>query len=148
MKNIFRNADGEVNPQIVVAFIGATATLLTALIAGMFGLIQLQAARGQEPQPTATPGAVLDVEIEGPTEAPLNDETYFTIISESAVRAEWTITDFGSDDINPFRQAEQIYVRPVDSSRIGDTFTVVVTVFDSNGSSRSARHTFVLVDGE
>ena len=149
MKNIFRNADGEVNPQIVVATIGATATLLTAIIAGVFGLIQLQASRSQPPpSPTQSPVPQLDVEIEGPTEAPLNQETYFTILSDQAIRAEWTISDFGSDDINPFRQVDQIFVQPADAERVGDNFTVVVTVFDSNGNSRSARHRFEIVEGE
>jgi hypothetical protein len=148
MKNIFRNADGEVNPQIVVAAIGATATLLTAIIAGVFGLIQLQASRAQPPPPTQTPIPQLAVEIEGPAEAPLNQETYFTILSDAAVRAEWTIPDFGSDDINPFRQVDQIFVQPADAGRVGDSFTLVVTVFDGNGNRRSARHRFEIVEGE
>ena len=146
MKNIFRNADGEVNTQIVVAAIGATATLLTALIAGVFGLIQLQASRAQPLPPTESPVSQLVVEIEGPTEAPLNEETYFTILSDQAVRAEWTIPDFGSDDINPFRQVDQIFVQPVDAGRVGDSFTLAVTVYDGAGNRATDRHTFTLVD--
>lgn len=145
MKNIFRNADGEVNTQIVVAFIGATATLLTALIAGVFGLIQLQASRSQPPAPTATTAPQLTVEIEGPTEAPLNQETYFTILSDQASRAEWTIPDFGSDDINPFRQVDQIFVEPVDSNRVGEFFMLAVTVYDAAGNRATARHRFQIV---
>lgn len=146
MKNIFRNADGEVNTQIVVAFIGAAATLLTALIAGVFGLIQLQASRAQPADPTATPAPQLSVEIEGPSEAPLNQETYFTILSDDADRAEWTIPDFGSDDINPFRQVDQIYVEPVDPNRVGEFFTLAVTVYDANGNRATARHRFRIVE--
>lgn len=55
MKNIFRNSDGEVDAQIVVAAIAAAATIPAALIAGFFGLIQLQASRSQASQPTTTP---------------------------------------------------------------------------------------------
>lgn len=142
-----RNADGEVNTQVVVAIIGATATLLTALIAGSFGLIQLRAARSQPP-PTATPATQLVVEIEGDAEAPLNQETYFTILSDAAVRAEWTIPDFGSDDINPFRQVDQIFVEPDDPERVGEFFTLVVTVYDAGGRRSTARHRFQIVAEE
>ncbi len=141
MKSIFRNANGELNVQVVVALIGASATLLTALIAGTFGLIQLRANRPQ-PLPTVTPAPLLTVEIDGPTEAPLNEDTYFTILSDSAVRAEWTIPNFGSDDINPFRQADQIFVHPVDADRIGDSFTLAVTVYDAAGNRATAHHEF------
>jgi len=144
MKNIFRNTDGEVNTQIVVAAIGATATLLTALIAGIFGLMQFQASRVQPPP--ATPSALLSIEIDGPTEAPLNEETYFTLLSDAAVRAEWTIPDFGRDDINPFRQVDQIFVHPVDAGRAGDSFTLVVTVYDAAGNRATARHEFQIVN--
>ena len=34
MRNQFRNADGEINTQVVIAIIGAAATLAAALIAG------------------------------------------------------------------------------------------------------------------
>jgi hypothetical protein len=146
MKNIFRNPDGEVNTQIVVAFIGAAATLLTALIAGIFGLVQLQASRAQPADPTATPAPQLSVEIEGPSEAPLNQETYFTILSDDADRAEWIIPDFGSDDINPFRQVDQIYVEPVDPNRVGEFFTLAVTVYDVDGNRATARHRFQIVE--
>lgn len=148
MKNLFRKADGEMNTQIIIAIIGASATLLTAIIAGIFGLIQLQASRAQTVPPTLTPTILLDVEIEGPAEAPLNQETYFTILSDLAVRAEWSIPNFGSDDINPFRLAHEIYVEPLNTVRVGDTFTLVVTVYDSNGNSRSASHRFEIVSGE
>lgn len=141
-----RNADGEINPQILVALIGAAATLLTALIAGIFGLIQFQASRATPPPPTATATPQLAVEIEGPAEAPLNEETYFTILSDEAVRVEWSIPDFGSDDINPFRQVDQIFVRPVDGERVGDSFTLAVTVYDAAGHRATARHRFQIVE--
>lgn len=148
MRNIFRNPDGEINTQVTVAIIGASATLLTALIAGVFGLIQLQASRIVPPTPTVTPVPRLAVEIEGPSEAPLNQETYFTILSDDAVRAEWAITDFGSDDINPFRQVDQIFVEPIDESRVGESFTLAVTVYDIAGNRATARHRFRIVAEE
>ena len=145
MKNIFRNPDGEVNTQIVVAAIGATATLLTALIAGIFGLIQLQASRAQTP-PTPTVNA-FTVEIDGPTEAPLNEETWFTIISEDAERVEWTIAGFGSDEIDPFERSDQIFVEPVDAGRVGEQFTLVVIAYN-DGNRATARHEFRIAEGK
>lgn len=153
MKNFFRNAEGELNVQVVVAIIGATATLAAALIAGIFGLIQMRAnAAGVSPAsavPTAAPTETeLYVEIEGPGSAPLNEQTYFTIISPDAVRVEWTIPDFGRDDINPFRQADQVYVEPADAGRVGDTFTLLVTAYDAAGNTATARHDFEIVAAE
>ncbi len=138
-----RNADGEINTQVVIALIGAAATLAAALIAGIFGLIQLQTSRAQAPTPSAIP---LTVEIDGPTEVPLNKQEGFTIISENAVRAEWTITGFGQDEINPFRQSDEVWVEPTDPGRVGETFTFIVTVYDSAGNKASARHRFTVVE--
>jgi hypothetical protein len=182
MKNLFRNADGEVNTQVVVAFISATATLLTAVIAGVFGLIQLRAANAQPPtltpaptwtaaptlaptdtpvptatampSPTAAPTATaapLALEIEGPTEAPLNELTFFTIISENAVRARWSIGGFANNqifDIDPLPASHDIEVEPTNAERVGDSFTLVVTVFDENGRSITAQHRFEVVAEE
>ena len=154
MKNFFRDAEGELNVQVVVAIIGATATLSAALIAGIFGLIQMRAnAAGAPPTApalsTADPNGIeLYVEIEGPGSARLNEQTYFTIISPDAERVEWTIPDFGRDDINPFRQADQIFVEPADAGRVGDTFTLLVTAYDAEGNTATARHDFEIVSAE
>ena len=51
------------------------------IIAGIFGLLQLRAANAPAEAP---PAPALAVEIEGPAEAPLGEETYFTLISENA----------------------------------------------------------------
>jgi hypothetical protein len=174
MKNLFRNADGEVNTQVTVAVIGATATLLTAIIAGVFGLIQLRAANAQlpastpaptwttaptlaptdtsAPTPTSAPTATLvplALEIEGPTEAPLNELTFFTIISENAARARWNIGGFANNqifDIDPLPASYEIEVEPTNAERVGDSFTLVVTVFDENGRSITAHHRFEVVE--
>ncbi len=141
MRKLLQNDQGQWNGQIIAALIAAGATLLTALIAGVFGLLQLRAANAPAPQATAP---ALGVEIDGPAEAPLNQQTYFTIISEDAVRAEWTIAGFGRDEINPFRQADQVYVEPVDQGQVGQSFTLLVTVYDAAGNRASARHTFAI----
>ncbi len=153
MKNFFRDAEGELNVQVVVAIIGATATLSAALIAGIFGLIQMRANAAQPPAapvlPTAaTAEAEFSVQIEGPHSAALDQRTYFTIISPDAGRVEWTIPDFGRDDINPFRQADQIFVEPADARRVGDTFTLLVTAYDAEGNTATARHDFEIVPAE
>lgn len=181
----FRNADGEINTQVVVAMIGAAATLTAALLAGFFGLIQMRAASArpptsipfptvaptltaeptETPRPTATatpaptaaptatlaPLAPLALEIEGPTEAPLNELTFFTIISENAVRARWSIGGFANNqvfDVDPLPASYEIEVEPTNAERIGDAFTLVVTVFDENGRSITAQHRFEVVEEE
>ncbi|WP_374687446.1 hypothetical protein [Promineifilum sp.] len=146
MRRIFRNDQGEWNTQVVIALIGAAATLLTAVIAGVFGLIQLRAA--DAPPAEGTPAPALAVTIEGPAEAPLNQVTALTIISENATRAEWSIAGFGSDDINPFHLSDQVEVEPTNAERVGEWFTLVVTVYDSGGAQASARHRFQVVEGE
>jgi hypothetical protein len=146
MRKIIRNEQGEWNTQVVIALIGAAATLLAAVIAGVFGLIQWRAANA--PPAAATPVAPLTVEIDGPTEAPLNQVTAFTLISENAARAEWAIAGFGSDDINPFHLSEQIEVEPTNADRVGESFTLVVTVYDADGHQAAARHRFQVVEAE
>lgn len=153
MKNFFRDAEGELNVQVVVALIGAMATLAAALIAGVFGLIQMRSNAVAAPTASARPTAAatameFTVEIEGSSTAPLGERTYFTIISPNALRVEWTIPDFGRDDINPFRQADQIFVEPADAGRVGDTFTLLVTAYDVDGNTATARHDFEIVPAE
>jgi hypothetical protein len=162
MGKFLRNSDGEWNVQVVVALIAAMATLAAALITGFFGLLQLRAASGQPPtaapthtpvstiEPTATVAPLL-VEIEGPAEAPLNALTYFTILSQNAVRAEWTIGGFAENrtfEVDPLPASHQIDVGPTNADRIGDTFTLVVTVYDDDDRSAVARHRFQVVADE
>lgn len=139
MRKLLQNDQGHWNAQIIAALIAAGATLLTALIAGVFGLLQLRAANAPAAAP---PAPTLAVEIEGPDDAPLGEQTFFTIISENAVRAEWTIAGFARDEINPFRQADQIYVQPTDATQVGESFTLLVTVYDADGHQATARHRF------
>ena len=148
-----RNEEGELNVQVVVAIIGALATLSAALIAGVFGLIQMRSNTTAAPTAPALPTSApteteFYVEIDGSPIAPLAARTYFTIISPEAVRVEWTIPDFGRDDINPFRQADQIFVEPADDGRVGDTFTLLVTAYDAAGNTATARHDFEIVPAE
>ncbi len=146
MRKLLQNDQGQWNPQIVAALIAAGATLLTALIAGVFGLLQLRAANG--PAVAPAPTTALTIEIDGPAEAPLNEITAFTIISENAVRAEWAIAGFGNDDINPFHLSEQVEVEPTNAERVGESFTLVVTVYDADGRQAAAQHRFEVVAGE
>ena len=146
MRKLLQNDQGNWNPQIIAALIAAGATLLTALIAGVFGLLQLRAANG--PAVAPAPATTLTVEIDGPAEAPLNQITAFTIISENAVRAEWAIAGFGNDDMNPFHLSEQVEVEPTNAERVGESFTLVVTVYDAGGRQAAARHRFEVVAGE
>jgi hypothetical protein len=142
MRKLLQNEQGHWNAQIIAALIAAGATLLTAVIAGVFGLLQLRAANAPASAPSAP---ALAVEIDGPAEAPLGEQTYFTILSETAVRAEWAIAGFGRDEINPFRQADQIFVQPTDDTQVGESFTLLVTVYDADGNQATARHRFEIV---
>ena len=140
MRKLLQNEQGHWNAQIIAALIAAAATLLTAIIAGVFGLLQLRAANTS----ANDPAPALAVEIEGLAEAPLGEQTYFTILSENAVRAEWTIAGFGRDEINPFRQTDQIFVQPTDAEQVGESFTLLVTVYDAGGNPASTRHRFTV----
>jgi hypothetical protein len=139
VRKLIQNEQGHWNAQIIAALIAAAATLLTALIAGVFGLLQLRAANAPA---NAPPAPALAVEIDGPAEAPLGEQTFFTLLSESAVRAEWAIAGFGRDEINPFRQADQLFVQPTDETQVGESFTLLVTVYDADGNTATARHRF------
>ena len=141
MRKLLQNDQGHWNAQIIAALIAAGATLLTALIAGIFGLLQLRAANAPTAAPPAPP---LTVELDGPRLAPLGQQTYFTIISENAVRAEWAVAGFGRDEINPFRQTDQIFVQPTDAEQVGESFTLLVTVYDAGGNPASTRHRFTV----
>jgi hypothetical protein len=136
---------GAHSKEIWIALIGAAATIVVALITGYFGLLSTD--RGA-PAPTTPPPAALSapsVTIEGPLAAPLGQRTYFTIISQNALRAEWSAGGFGdgrSIEIQPLPPSHQIWIEPTDSSRIGDTFTLAVTVYGADGQSATAQRQF------
>lgn len=149
MRKIFHNDKGELNIPIIVALIGATATLLTAFIAGIFGLIQARAAADPPastlpPRPTLTAALDFYVDINGPKEAPAGEATWFTLVSPDAERLEWTIPGFNSGAIDNFNQADQIFAEPKPESA-GRTFTLVVTAYDANGNEATASHDFTVV---
>ena len=140
---------GTLNTQIIVALIGATATVLAALLAGYFGLVN----RNQQPStaPATAPTSALSVTIDGPTMAPLSELTYFNIISTNATRAEWSIGGFNNNEtteVDPLAPSHQIQIEPTDQSRVGDSFTLVVTVFDENGATANTSHAFQVTDEE
>ena len=51
MRKLLQNEQGHWNAQIIAALIAAAATLLTAIIAGVFGLLQLRAANAPDDAP-------------------------------------------------------------------------------------------------
>jgi hypothetical protein len=86
----------------------------------------------------------LDVAVEGPEVVPLNRKTYYTINSNNAVKARWSIGGFtnGWVEVDPMVDGHQIYIEPTDSSRIDDWFTLVFEVFDDSGNVKKARKKF------
>ncbi|MEZ4768844.1 MAG: hypothetical protein R2844_10525 [Caldilineales bacterium] len=88
------------------------------------------------------------MEIEGPLTAPLGQQTYYTFVSKNAVRAVWSIGGFGDNqqvEVDPLAPSHQIYVAPSDASRIGDSFTIAVTVYGADGLSATATRSFQVV---
>lgn len=139
----------ERNWQLLIAIIGAVATVLAAIIAGV---LAMNPFGGDDPTPppatTVAPSPALEILIDGPSAVPLGKQTFFTILSEDAVRVEWRIAGFGGDTIEPFEQTDQIYVEPSDPSRVDEWFTIVATGYDADGNSAGARHRFQVVAGE
>lgn len=139
---------GALNTQIIVALIGASATILAALLAGYFSL----ADRNQQPPAPATlPASGPSVTIDGPSSAPLNRLTYFTIISNGATRATWSIGGFNDNEtteVSPLGPSHQIQIEPTNPARVGDSFTLVVTVFNEDGDAATATHEFQVTDDE
>jgi hypothetical protein len=51
-------------------------------------------------------------------------------------------------EVDPLPASYEIEVEPTNAERIGDAFTLVVTVFDENGRSITAHHRFEVVEEE
>lgn len=155
--------DHQANTAIKVALIGAAATVMVAVVSGVFALLQNTLSRPAPASPaiivtaaaTAAPAtaaplpAAPAVEIVGPSEAVVGDATYFTIVSEDAERAEWSIGGFANNEtfeVDPLPPSHQIFIEPTNAGRAGDTFTLVVTVYGESGAKATARHEFQIVD--
>ena len=136
---------GSHNKEIWIALIGAAATVAVALITGFFGL--LSPDRGASAPTTPPPAALAppSVAIEGPLAAPLGEQTYYTIVSQNAVRAVWSAGGFSDNrsyEIEPLAPSHQIWIEPTDSARVGETFTLAVTVYSADGQSATAQRQF------
>jgi hypothetical protein len=69
-------------------------------------------------------------------------------LSSNAVRAVWSAGGFQDNKmfaVEPLAPSHQIYIEPTDATRIGETFTISVTVYGSNGKSASAAKRFLVV---
>jgi hypothetical protein len=162
--------DHQANTAIKVALIGAAATVMVAVVSGVFALLQSTLNRPAPSSPTIIVTAVAtavaptaapptaapltaapSVEIVGPTEAVVGDVTYFTIVSEDAERAEWSIGGFANNEtfeVDPLPPSHQIFIEPTNAGRAGDMFTLVVTVYGKTGEKATARHEFAIVDAD
>lgn len=157
--------------KLTTAIIGALATILVAY----FGFRQatepsrLQISATQTAEARSVPADVAPVEatpvpvetkpvsatpdlslrIEGPASVPLGETTFFTIVSENGVRAEWIIGGFQDNEtiiVEDLQPAHQIYVEPTNPSAVGQSFTLVVTIFDGEGNSERAEKSFLVVE--
>ena len=130
---------GKIPTALLIAIIG----LIGTLIAGLLSSPLLPILLGSKPA-SDTPS----IQIVGPDQAPLNEKTYYTLISKNAVRAEWSIGGFsngGSTVIEPLPGSYQIFVEPSNINRAGERFTLAVTVYQENGESATATKEFVII---
>lgn len=163
MSRMWRDADGNVSTTVVVALIGGLATVLAAVVGGVFALMQVNAVQRDDheapaaavepasPPTTASaepaspsPSGVPAVEVSGPDVAPLGTRTYFTIVAPDATRVEWAIAGFGDGELADFDVSDQVFVEPTDPERVGDEFVLVVTAYDAAERAGTVRHTFVV----
>jgi hypothetical protein len=118
-----------------IALLGLLVTVLVAVLP--FALDREDAAKT---------GPV--VNIEGPDVARIGERTHFTILSEGATRAEWSIGGFANGEIfevNPLPPSHSIYIEPTNAGRAGESFTLAVTVYSGDGVSASGTKKFVVV---
>jgi hypothetical protein len=87
------------------------------------------------------------VTIEGPSTASLGETTFFKIISQNAVRGEWSIGGFQNNQtipVKPLAPSHQIQVQPTDPTRVGNSFVVVFTAYNKAGEAAVAEERFVV----
>lgn len=118
-----------------IALLGLIVTLLVAVLP--FALDRGDAAP-----------AAPQVTIEGPDVARVGERTYFTIISQGAGRAEWSVGSFANGqifEVDPLPPSHSIYIEPTNATRAGESFTLAVTVYARDGASASATKKFVVL---
>ena len=118
-----------------IALLGLVVTLLVAVLP--FALERGDAAKAG-PQVT----------IEGPDAAKVGERTYFTIISQGATRAEWSIGGFANGEVfkvDPLPPSHSIYIEPTNAGRAGESFTLAVTVHAADGASATGTKKFVVI---
>lgn len=88
----------------------------------------------------------LNLRIEGPSSVPLGRVTYFSLISENAVRGVWTISGFQNEpvELNPLDPNHDIFIEPTDSERIGDSFIINFTAYNSADRASTVSKKFTL----
>jgi hypothetical protein len=131
----------KLSPIVVAALIGLVGTIIAAL------LVSPLLSRGGD-GPNDNPTVIVPaVSIDGPTTAPLGQQTYFTLLSENAVRAEWSIGGFtdGPVVVDPLPPSHEIFVEPTNAARVGNSFTIAVTVYSADGQTAQATRQFLVV---
>jgi hypothetical protein len=98
-------------------------------------------------EPQSSNGELPVVSIEGPATVALGEMAYFTIVSQHAVRGEWSLGGFTDKPVvvEPLGASHEIYVEPTNSDRIGHVFTVVFTAYGADGRSATAKKQFRVV---
>jgi predicted membrane channel-forming protein YqfA (hemolysin III family) len=101
---------------------------------------KLAADNSMEEEPT--------VSIEGPSIAILGKRTYFTVLSENAVRGKWSVGGFEHNTpfvIDWLAPSHEIYIEPTDPSRVGNNFTITFTAYNTGGKAATTKKQFRVV---
>ena len=175
MKNLSNQKNG-ITVSVVIAIFGCIGTCITALLSSpiILRLVDSVVLSRQTPAPsigvvttlpstelptptnvivttatsTPTETPTLTIEIVGPDTVPLGRKTYYTLLSQNASRAEWSVGGFSSNEIfvvDPLPPSHQIYIEPTDAGRVGEVFVLAVTVYNERGESTTATKQFTIV---
>ena len=125
-----------------MALAGLLGTIITAVATSpiISKIIEAAVSGDQSPKPA--------VEIVGPDIALLGEGTYYTLVSENAAKAAWSVGGFSSDqpfEIDPLPPSQQIYIEPKDATRAGEAFVIAVAVYNKDGDPVTATKRFTMV---
>lgn len=137
--NMAKRSEPTPLPLIEPLQVSATATVATLPV--------LSATSTSSPTPDSSQPTV---ELDGPATIPLGKKSYFTILSTNALRAEWSVGGFANNKtfvVEPLAASHQIFIEPTDATRVGDSFTLIVTVFGKDGANASVNHQVQVVAG-
>jgi hypothetical protein len=91
------------------------------------------------------------VTLQGSPTAPLGETTYYDVMSQNAVRGEWSVGGFANNQlfvVKPLGPSHRIYVEPTDRMQVGQTFVIRFTAYNQDGKSTTVEKRFVVVPSQ